>query len=119
MVAQLATEGNVPTTVARKDMPSTGLGKWAMWLGVTAAGLGVLVYAMSIVTMALKGSLPPGVVVTILAASLVCAIVAVPTGFVARKRGDVSFFGLIALIAASVVSAFWAFMLLGEVLFPH
>ena len=55
----------------------------------------------------------------ILAFSLILSVSALVTGFYAYRKGDRSSMLWVGLVPALVVAAFWVFMIIGELMFPH
>jgi len=127
-MSQMVADGgaSAPTSEnARSSMPSTPLGRWAVWLAVAAVGMGGLLYGMSIAMMAYAQNNPtappfsPVLTLSVLGVSLACAIASLGAGIPARKRGDVSKYGTMALVGAGIIVAVFAFFAVGEFAVPH
>lgn len=108
----------------RPLQPSSRLGWSAFWLGVATLFWGRLLLALP----AWLGPLPEGAGSRLVSMPLAMAgvalevaltVAALVVGVIALKRGERSWFNLVALGLAVTVGGFWLFIALGEVLLPR
>jgi hypothetical protein len=128
VMGQMVADGGASAPASERSgssMPSTPLGRWAVWLAAGAVGLGGVLYGSSIAMMAYAQNNPtappfsPVPTLVVLGASIACAIASLGTGIAARTRGDVSRYGMVALIGAGLIVAVFAVFAVGEFAIPH
>jgi uncharacterized membrane protein YozB (DUF420 family) len=101
--------------VKRPLQPSSRLGWWAFWLGF-ATGLWGRVFPIlpELLGPRLPIRIPLGL--TGAAIEVVLTIAALVAGGVAMKRGERSWFNVVAFALALLIGGFWVFFVLAEVL---
>jgi hypothetical protein len=107
-----------------KEKPKTKVAWWAMYLGLIAifsgplAGINAAVVNPWIARVSgEKLGLAAGFVFVFVI--LIVAISALVTGTLAYRKGERSWVMWVGLIPAILAAAFWIFMVVGEILFPH
>ncbi len=127
-MGQMVADGGVSAPTSAKSgssMPATPLGRWAVWLAAGAVGMAGVLYGLSIAMMAYAQNNPtappfsPVPVLAVLVTAFACAVGSLATGIVARRRGDVSKYGTVALIGSGIVVAVFVFFAVGEFAVPH
>lgn len=107
-----------------KEMPKTRLGRWAFglslvtifsgpFLGIFAAILSpFLTKTLNETTAIIVGFCVMAAIIALFFATLICSIKAF-------RHGERSWAVWLALVLSIIQSCFWAFMLIGELIFPH
>ncbi|HAS33994.1 hypothetical protein A3J91_00090 [Candidatus Peribacteria bacterium RIFOXYC2_FULL_58_10] len=108
-----------------REKPRTALAWWAMGLGLGTLLLGgpTLGIFAAVVSPALDrtfGGNVAGIVgFCLAAAALILPVCALVAGILALRKGERSWVLWVGFVPAILACAFWAFMIVGEFLFPH
>lgn len=110
--------------MTRPLQPASRLGWWAFWLGCATLFWGRLFLALPALVGPLlngAGSRPMRIPLGLAGAAIevLLTISALVVGGIALKKGERSWFGLVAFALAFFVGGFWVVFALGEVLAPH